>query len=292
MMTRRKLRAAVEKYARIDELVFDATFFILLVVFTRLFRADNVLSILHPVILVVLMLLMEILVPLYLALIYTRFRERAKSSLFYALMAKTVLLAGFGASIVLCFFMPYAVSKYRDSGILEGYAFLNTVLGLFMVMVGWDLGTRMDAGTERKASQGLTTALLVVNYAFMPLVMIVASIHSLMTKSWVPFLASGACYIVTGALVALRDRIDALFARDFMKIFVIPCLLCGLFSLSMDFMNDLLPVHFHGHVPVALIASGILPVRVLLLACPPVKPVNFAIGVAALAFMIAGWVSM
>lgn len=289
MWTRGKLRAAVERYARIDELVFDATFFVLLLMFTRLFRAENVLSILHPVILIVLMLLMEILVPLYLALIYSRFRERSKSSLFYALMAKTVLLAGIGASIVLCFYMPYAVSVYRDSGILAGYSFMNTVLGLLMVMMGWDLGTRMDAGTGRKTSQGLTTALLVVNYAFMPLVMIAATIHSAMTGSWVPFLASGACYFVTGALVGAKDRIDELFARDYMRTFVIPCLLCGLFSLSMDFMNDLLPVHFGGHVPVALIASGILPVRVLLLASPPVKPVNLAIGIAALAFMIAGW---
>lgn len=292
MVTRRKLRAAVEKYASIDELVFDATLFVMLLVLTRLFGSESVILILHPIVLIVLMLLMEVLVPLYLAMIYTRFRERAKSSLFYGIMAKTALLVGFCASVVLCYYMPFVASEYTGSGLLSGYAFINTVLGLLMVMMGWDLGTRIDAGTERKTSQGLSTALLVVNYAFMPLVMIATMIHSAMIKSWVPFLAAGACYTITYVLALKTDRIDAFFSRDFVKTYVIPCLLCGLFSLSMDFMNDLLPVHFRDHALVALAASGILPVRVLLLACPPVKPVNLAVGVAAIAFLIAGWMSL
>ncbi len=290
-MKRKAIIETVKRYANVDELVFDAVLLVLVAAFTRLSGERNLLSALHPVIMIALMLLMETLVPLYLALIYARFRDRASSGAWYRVLALTAAPAGIGASLVLCYYLPFAVSEYRGSGILAGFFFMNTVLGPLMVMGGWDMGTRIDAGMDRKASGLVTTALTVVNYAFMPLVVLFALVYGMMTESWAPPLAAGACYLATGLLAAAGKKIETVFARDAVKSFVIPGVLCALFSISMDFMNDLLPLHFRGHTALALVVSGILPVRLLLLACPPIKPVNLAVGIAALALLVAGWMT-
>ncbi len=290
-MELKTIRKTVERFANPDELVFDAVLLVLVAALTRLSGERNLLSVLHPVVLIVLMILMETLVPLYLALIYSRYRDRASSGAWYRLLALTAAPAGVGASLVLCYYLPFAVSEYRGDGILSGFFFMNTVLGPLMVMGGWDMGTRADAGMDRKASDLLTAALAMVNYAFMPLVVLFTLVYGMMTESWAPPAAAGACYLATGLLMAAGKRIETVFARDAVKTFVIPGALCALFSISMDFMNDLLPLHFRGHTALALVVSGILPVRLLLLACPPIKPVNLAVGIAALALLVAGWMT-
>lgn len=283
---RQRFLKTLERYARIDELVFDATLFVLLAVFMRLFSASSVLKMIPPLPMMIILLVMEILVPLYLALIYADFREHARENGLYRLASWAVFPLGLILSLVICFYLPFAIAQYKDSGVLQGYAFINTVLGLLMVMSGWDLGTRLDGRREGKASQGMHTAFTVVNYAIMPLVILATLIHSLMIKSPLPFLAACVGYLATGLLAGSGKRMDNLFAHRSMRILILPFILCGLFSLSTDFLNDLLVIHFRGHTMAALLASGLLPVRVFLLVSPPVKPVNLLVGTAAIIALI------
>ena len=127
---------------------------------------------------------MGLLVPLYLAMIYRRFMDRAGPGMGGRIMAKTTLAARIIISGIIWLYLPFAVAEFPGDGVLSGYAFLNIVLGFFMALTGWDLGVRMELRSELRVSQGIAASLLVLNYALIPLVVIFTVIYSAMTKSW------------------------------------------------------------------------------------------------------------
>lgn len=280
-------------YFNIEDLVFDLTLLLIFCFLGFITPEGGILmDVFNPWVLTGIFIFMIFLAPWYLAGIYARYRERRVLITGGNWLARLAFFTGFVSSLIICFGIPVII-LYGDHDIaFEFFAMFIAVAGIIAVIMGWVFGTRYreDAEHPETASSGLFSYFTVVMAIIGPFggfFLVIAGLMNDSRAALVSGFALAAVYILISRKKSIFDRI---FSSDLMRFYIFPFMLCLMMTFAHEILYNLIVFRNGGRTGsgliLSLVISGLLPVRVLLLFCPPVKAGNFIIGAGAFGFFI------
>lgn len=285
----------LRRYVNVEEILFDAGIFAIFGVIYFFGRNNrSFVDIFNPWVLVVLLFFMVLLSPWYLSYIYSQFRlNRGRNAAFRVLsyIAFAVLLF---TAFFIVFAMPFfLVQYYRDNMVILMFNFMNIFTGTIALVLGWNLGQAGGEAYHKKASAGIYAYLAPV-YVAGP-VFLIAAFMSLVDNYIA--LALLVLFSVTAGYRLLsrsKQTLDMLFEKRIMQRYVFPFAISFMLAFGHEIVQSVFVAgnRTASAVLLALVVSGILPTRVMLLVCPPVKPVNVAIGIVAFSLFFREFIKM
>lgn len=289
-------QAKYPSFININELIFDAVMLVFVFILNRFFGPGQIKHTLSPMMITVIYLIFAYCLPWYMGIIYRQFEGYFQST------GRRVLLAIFGMLVLFIFIsIGYCTGK---AGVLEsnkgGFMIMAGIVLLMMgCIVGGTYNPKLESAAEDNEDISLAGFIAIITLSILGFFCGISFIqHWHGTFGFVLdfltiimlFLGTAVVCIVLltvmiylkAGLIKLKLLKPIMKLKHFLLPFVLTTLLLLFNNLNLQIIKEMVQSITGGSpgltVIIALIISGIIPFRIILLLTPPVRLINIGIG--------------
>jgi len=276
-----------------QDLIFDLLLYLLFFIFNSIVQKGKGLAESMSIWLILLVLISIILlIPWYLGVLCKTYSKKVFSK--WGL--RFIYSIGLTLSFILTIYPPYMISltkKHEDFFII--YIFIFIIFGLPAIVLGWTSGLsyKDNIDNPKKSSRGLSDFFNIIFLILGPF----AGFIGIFMYAFEGISITAIILIIIFISFIINTNSQSEIANYFksknIRYYIFPFILC----LSLVFIHEIiLDINFSLNETnwknslIVLFVSGLLPTRMLMLFSPPIKKINFIMGVISIILIIYDYV--